>query len=177
MTRPEKMPSRHAVRRRLAAFCILHSAFFILPSCSALRDTLDFDSDDAADMTPHPRRAEETPSLIGPASVRVHPGKFPVVQFGAKDWKLTPAESAKVRSVARWMAGNPERVLVAAGARAESPEYARQLSDLRAQTVRRALVSAGVPDERILTVSFGEDAPPSTGGGASFSIIGTGDSR
>lgn len=127
-------------------------------------------------MEPHPRRSE-TPSLIGPGSVRVHPGQFPAVQFGDDDWKLTPPETAKVRGVAQWMAGNPQRVLLAAGARAESPEYARQLSDLRAQTVRRALVSAGVPDERILTVSFGEDAPASTGTGVSFSIIGTADAR
>lgn len=176
MTTPEEMPSRQSRRSRLTAFFILHSAFFIFPSCSSLRDTLDFDSDDASGMTPHPRRAE-MPSLIGPEAVRVHPGKFPVVQFGPDDWRLAPSENTKVRSVAQWMTGHPERILIAAGARAESPEYARQLSDLRAQTVRRALVSAGVPDERILTVSFGEDAPPSTGTGVSFSIIGTGDSR
>jgi outer membrane protein OmpA-like peptidoglycan-associated protein len=167
MTSPAKLPSSPAHRFRRSAFFIFHFSFFILPSCSMLRGPLDPDSDDSADMQPHPRRTE-TPSLIGPDSVRVRSGKFPVVQFAGDDWKLPSGEAAKVRSVAQWLTGNPERVLIAAGARAESPEYARQLSDLRAQTVRRALIAAGVPEERILTVSFGEDAPPSTGNGVSF---------
>jgi len=174
MTRPADTSS-HPGHRRAAAICLLLAALVSLPSCSSLRDSLDFDSDEAVDMTPHPRRAQ-TPSLIGPDSVRVQPGKFPVVQFGDDDWRLAPSESAKVRVAAQWMAANPGRMLLAAGAHAESPEYARQLSDLRAQTVRRALVSAGVPDDRILTVSFGEDAPSSTGTGVSFSIIRDGDS-
>jgi outer membrane protein OmpA-like peptidoglycan-associated protein len=170
ITRPGAVRCRRVTR---VLFCV---AGFLLPSCAALNGPLDFDSDESGDMQQHPRRTE-MPSLMGPDKMRVQPGKFPVVQFAGSGWKLAPAETAKIRGVARWMTGNPERVLVAAGARAESPEYARQLSDLRAQTVRRALVSAGVPDEKILTVSFGEDAPPATGQGVSFSIVRTGESR
>jgi len=77
--------------------------------------------------------------------------------------------------VARWLMGNPERVLIAAGARALSPEYARQVSDQRARNVRKALISAGVPASKIQTVSFGEDAAAITGGGVSFALIGTGE--
>ena len=159
-------------RRRPVLWLLAGAACCLVPSCAMLRGGEE-DQDDAIEMTQQPRRAE-MPSLT---SGRVHPGKFPVVQFGGDDWKLSSSEMEKVRTVARWMAGNPERVLLAAGARAESPEYARQLSDLRAQTVRHALMDAGVPEERILTVCFGEDAPASTGNGVSFSIIGTSEPR
>jgi outer membrane protein OmpA-like peptidoglycan-associated protein len=81
----------------------------------------------------------------------------------------------KVNAAAKWFAGHPERVLISAGAQSLSPEYSRQLSDLRAQTVRKALISAGVPETKILTVSFGEDAPASTAGGVAFSIVTTGE--
>jgi len=41
--------------------------------------------------------------------------------------------------------------------------------------VRKALVTAGVPETKILTVSFGEDAPATTGEGVAFSIVTTGE--
>ncbi len=148
---------------------------FVLGGCGAFRSPLQDDTDDAMEMQPHPRRAE-TPSLFGPGSERIMAGKFPVIRFdgGAE---ISSSENAKLKSVARWLTGNPERVLIAAGAHAASPEYARQLSDQRAQNVRKALVSAGVPASKIQTVSFGEDAPAITGGGVSFSLIGTGENR
>ena len=173
MTTPDPATRRHGRQngRGLPAWLVPLALCALIPSCAMLRGEGE-DADDAVEMTPQPRRAE-TPSLMGPASGRVQPGRFPVVQFDGDDWKLGNAEMEKVRTVARWMAGNPERVLLAAGARAESPEYSRQLSDLRAQSVRRALIDSGVPEERILTVCFGEDAPAGTGNGVSFSIIGT----
>jgi len=152
-------------RRVLAAGFLL----LLLPACSVLQGPLDDDTDDFGDMEPHPWRTE-MPSLVGPDSSRVRSARFPVVKFEGDSWKLPPGEHDKIRSVAGWLTGNPERVLLVAGARAESPEYSRQLSDLRAQTVRKALLSAGVPESKILTVSFGEDAPGATDG-VSFSLI------
>lgn len=163
---------RHSDFVRVLASGLLIS----LPSCSMFGGAGDPDADDARDMQPQPRRTE-MPSLYGPGSERVRAGSFPGIKFGDDDWRLSPAETEKVHTVARWLMGNPERMLVAAGAHAESPEYARQLSDLRAQTVRRALIAAGVGEEKIVTVSFGEDAPAATGEGVSFSIIGTGATR
>jgi len=159
-----------ALRRRLlsAAACGL-----LLSGCSMLKGPLDFDSDDTADMQPHPRRGE-MPSLIGPGSTRVRQGQFPSIHFPAEGWQLAPGEQQKVRTVARWFTGNPERVLLVAGARSASPEYARQLSDLRARAVSKSLISNGVPEEKILTVSFGEDAPAAAADGVAFSLIGTG---
>ena len=154
---------------------LLFMAPLILAGCAIFRGPLEDDTDDAVDMQPHPRRAE-TPSLFGPGSERIQAGKFPVIRFdgGAE---IPSSENAKVQSVARWLMGNPERVLIAAGAGGASPEYARQLSDQRAQNVRKALVSAGVPASKVQTVSFGADAPAITGGGVSFSLIGTGEKR
>lgn len=148
----------------------------MLSGCAALRGPLEDDTDDAVDMQEHPRRAE-TPSLFGPGSERIMAGKFPVIRFVGGGAVIPASENAKIQSVARWLTGNPERVLIAAGAKGLSPEYARQLSDQRAQSVRKALVSAGVPASKIQTVSFGEDAPAITGGGVSFSLIGTGEKR
>ncbi len=159
------------MRRRLAQF----SAFaLLLPGCTALRSPLDDDTDDAVDMLEHPRRAE-TPSLFGPGSERLMAGKFPVVHFNDGGTEIPASEKRKIQTVSRWLTGNPERVLIAAGARAQSPEYARQISDERARNVRNALISAGVPASKIQTVSFGEDAAAITGGGVSFALIGTGE--
>ena len=142
--------------------------------CSVFHGPLDDDTDDALDMQTHPRRAE-TPSLSGPGSERVTSAKLPVIRFAPEGWRILASEEPKIGTVSRWLMGHPERVLITAGARAASPEYARQLSDLRAQTVRKALIAAGVPASKILTVSFGEDAPATTGSGVAFSIIGTGE--
>ena len=154
---------------------VLSTAALVLSGCAALRGPLSDDTDDAVDMLEHPRRAE-TPSLFGPGSERIMAGTFPVIRFD-DGTKIPASENGKVQSVARWLMGNPERVLIASGAKAASPEYARQLSDQRAQSVRKALISAGVPASKIQTVSFGEDAPGITGGGVSFSLIGTGEKR
>lgn len=154
---------------------LISIAGLMLTGCAVFRGPLDDDTDDAVEMQPHPRRAE-TPSLFGPGSERIMAGKFPVIRFDGGS-KIPASENGKVQSVARWLMGNPERVLIAAGAEAAPPEYARQLSDQRAQNVRKALVSAGVPASKIQTVSFGEDAPSITGGGVSFSLIGTGEKQ
>lgn len=168
---PPSARQRNASSFLLRASSLL--ALILLPACSVFNGPLDFDSDDTADMQPHPRRGE-MPSLIGPGSTRVRQGQFPVIHFAAESWRLTSAEEQKIRTVARWLTGNPERVLVVAGAKSGSPEYARQLSDLRAQAVRKTLISHSVPEEKILTVSFGEDAPASAADSVAFSLIGTG---
>jgi outer membrane protein OmpA-like peptidoglycan-associated protein len=161
--------SRLLIHRLLSA-----AAVVLVSGCSVLHGPLNDESDDVLTMQPHPRRAE-MPSLLGPGSERIQSSRFPVIRFAAESWRISASEEPKIRTVARWLTGHPERVLLSAGARAATPEFARQLSDLRAQTVRRALVEAGAPASKILTVSFGEDAPEFTGSGVAFSLIGTGE--
>jgi len=146
----------------------------LVSGCTMFRGSPDDFTDDAMEMQPNPRRSE-TPSLLGPGSERITTGTLPVIRFAPESWRIMVSEEPKILTVAHWFTGHPERVLVTAGAHAATPEYARQLSDLRSQTVRRALIAAGVPASKILTVSFGEDAPAITQGGVAFSVIGTGE--
>ncbi len=150
------------------------AAAILLAGCGLLKGPLGDESDDLSGTQTQPMR-QETPSLLGPGSERVQSGNFPVIHFDGDNWKVPASEQSKVKSIAKWFAGHPERVLISAGAQSLSPEYSRQLSDLRAQTVRKALIAAGVPETRILTVSFGEDSPAVTGGGVAFSIVRTGE--
>jgi outer membrane protein OmpA-like peptidoglycan-associated protein len=160
----------------------IHRFLLLLPLAAALTgcsvfqgDLGDEEYDDAQDMLEHPRRTE-IPSPFGPGSERLRGGQFPPVKFSGSSWQIPPAEQVKLKSTAKWLKGNPHRVLLTAGATsAESPEYARQLSDLRAQAVRQALIGDGVPAERILTASYGEDVPSITGDGVAFSLIRTGE--
>ena len=106
---------------------------------------------------------ESPPPRSAVSSLAGETGKFPPVRFDNDNWNVPAQEHAKIVQVAKWLKDHPGRVLVSAGARTVSAEYSRQVSDLRARTVSDALISAGVPEERILTVGYGEDAPGSVG--------------
>lgn len=155
---------------------ILALSALALTGCKSTSASLEDDSDDAIEMQTHPRRTE-MPSLFDTSSNRLKSGRFPVIKFSGDSWDLERDEAAKVKSVAAYLRGNPERVVIAAGAAALTGEYARLVSDMRAQSVRTALIDDGVPASKIISVSFGDDAPAVTGGGVSFSLIGTGESK
>lgn len=155
-------------------FPLIAAAALLTGGCSLFHGPLDDEVDDATEMEPHPRRTE-LPPLVGSGNERIIPSKFPVIRFAGDGWEIPSAERAKIKSVAKWFMGHPERVLISAGAQVSPPEYARQISDQRAQSVRGELIDAGVPASKILTVAYGEDAPPFTGKGVSFSAIATGE--
>lgn len=160
---------------KFAHFHLLLSAAGLLTGCSVFQGAPGDETDDSAEMLEHPRRTE-IPSLFGPGSERLRGGQFPPVKFSGNEWQISKEEMAKLRTAARWLKGNPHRVLLTAGASgAESAEYARQLSDLRAQSVRQALIGEGVPAERILTASYGADIPSISADGVSFAVIRTGE--
>jgi outer membrane protein OmpA-like peptidoglycan-associated protein len=147
----------------------------LLSGCGMFKDGDGEDYDDAQEMQEHPRRAELLPSIFGPGRERLSSGKFPPVRFEGSSWDIPRAELAKVKGVARWLLGNPHRMLLTAGAEAGSPEYSRQLSDLRAQSVKQSLMDSGVPGARLLTAGFGEDMPGVPENGVAFSVIRTGE--
>ena len=160
---------------KFAHLHLLLPAAALLTGCSVFQGDLGDDSDDTAEMLEHPRRTEIT-SLFGPGSERLRGCQFPPVNFSGNEWQISKEEMAKLKTAARWLKGNPHRVLLTAGASAaESAEYARQLSDQRAQSVRQALIIEGVPAERILTASYGADIPSVSAEGVSFAIIRTGE--
>jgi outer membrane protein OmpA-like peptidoglycan-associated protein len=156
-------------------YLLLPATALLLAGCGALRGSLGDESDEESGKGQPQRPESPAFSLLGQGSERLKTGQFPVIHFDGDNWRIPPSELSKVAAVARWFAGHPERVLISAGAQSLSPEYSRQLSDLRAQTVRKALIAAGVPETKILTASFGEDAPSFTGEGVAFSIITTGE--
>lgn len=153
----------------------LLSAAALLTGCSLFQGDMGDEADDTVEMLEHPRR-REIPSLFGPGSERLRGGHFPPVKFSGNGWQISKEETVKLKTTARWLKGNPHRVLLTAGASgSESAEYARQLSDLRAQSVRQTLIGEGVAAERILTASYGADIPSVSFEGVSFAIIRTGE--
>jgi peptidoglycan-associated lipoprotein len=73
---------------------------------------------------------------------------------------VSPAEQAKVRAVASALRSSGESVIVAGFTDERgTQEYNRQLGEKRAQAVRSSLISSGLSDSKIQTVSFGAEMP------------------
>ena len=136
------------------------------------KEPIPLPDDDAQEMDGTPRRID-SPSLSGPQADRVRTGALPVIRFAKDSANLTKTEASRVREVAQWLKGHPERIVVAGGARTGSLEYSRQLGELRALTVRDLLVDRGVPAARMITVSYGEDGPVSVDG-VMFGVVSVG---
>ena len=136
------------------------------------KETIPLPEDDSEAMDGTPRRID-SPSLSGPDSDRVRTGALPVIRFAKDSATLTKSEMARVREVAQWLKGHPERVVIAGGARTGALEYSRQLGELRALTVRDLLIDRGVPAARMVTVSYGEDGPVSVDG-VTFGVVSIG---
>lgn len=135
--------------------------------CSLFKGSPDGESGDGGDLPSRP----EAPARVATGDSTLKEGKFPVIRFESDNWKLPAPEQAKVIVAAKWLKGNAERVLVSSGAQSLSQEYSRQVSDLRAHTVKEVLISGGVAATRILTVSYGEDAPASIGDGVTLTLL------
>lgn len=85
---------------------------------------------------------------------------FPAVQFGFDQYEIANSELAKVQRVAEYLRSDPSRLIVAGHTDSVgTPDYNRNLGELRAQAVRAALVRFGIDPGRIQTVSYGEDYP------------------
>ncbi len=84
-----------------------------------------------------------------------------IVYFAYDRAEVAATERPKIERLAEYLLGNPGTGVVIEGHCDErgSDEYNRALSDRRALSVRSYLSSLGVGDERMQTVSFGEDKP------------------
>lgn len=95
-------------------------------------------------------------------------GQFSPIYFGYDSIEVAPAEQPKIAQVATAMKGTPGDLIVAGFTDDRgTEEYNRGLGERRAQSVRQALIDAGVPAGRIQTVSFGEEMPADSSGGES----------
>lgn len=106
--------------------------------------------------TPLPERSEGT-SFLSP---NIDRKRFAPVHFGFDSYEVSPSEQSKVSAVAGALRGSSDSVIVAGFTDERgTAEYNRGLGERRAQAVRQALISSGLPNGRIQTVSFGAEMP------------------
>ena len=81
-----------------------------------------------------------------------------VVYFDAATDTLAPESAERIKQIRAQLArrAQPEIALVGHADRVDTPGYSDELSLRRAAAVKRLLVAAGIPDERIVTVARGE---------------------
>ena len=86
---------------------------------------------------------------------------FGDVLFDLDKAELKPAGMRGIQKLAEFLNENPERKVVVEGYTDStgSDSYTQQLSERRAQSVRRALTHAGVDPQRIQAVGYGEQYP------------------
>lgn len=86
---------------------------------------------------------------------------FGDVLFDLNKAELKPAAQNNIRQLAEFLRENPSRKVLIEGFTDStgSAAYNLQLSELRAQSVKRALVREGVDFNRISTIGFGKEYP------------------
>ena len=93
---------------------------------------------------------------------------FPTIYFGYDSNALAPSETAKLDKVAQYI-NKYDLYLIIEGHcdQRGTEEYNRALGERRANAIRAYLVKRGVADNKIKTVSYGEDKPAVSGTGES----------
>ncbi len=83
------------------------------------------------------------------------------VLFAVDQSTLTPIAEVTLRGQAQWLMSNPEYTALIEGHADEqgTREYNLALGARRASAVRDFLVSQGVPDGRLRTISYGKERP------------------
>ena len=95
-------------------------------------------------------------------------GQFAPVYFAYDSFEVSGAEQSKVQQVATAMKASSKKVIVAGFTDDRgTEEYNRGLGERRALAVRQALIGAGIPADRVQTVSFGKEMPADSGSGES----------
>ncbi|MDB6133598.1 MAG: Peptidoglycan-associated protein [Verrucomicrobiales bacterium] len=138
--------------------------------CGFFKDPSEEGGEDSVLMNGTPRRAE-LPAYNGS---RVQRGKMPGIEFSDTAWEVSITEKEKIKAVATYLKVNAERVILAGGASVPNAEYARQLGQQRALSVKNALMREGIPGTKIITVSFGTDLPGPGGDRVEFGFVHTG---
>jgi len=92
---------------------------------------------------------------------------MPVIYFKYDEDALVPSEREKLDRIAAYMSDKPTLGLVIEGHcdQRGTEEYNRALGERRANAIRAYLVTKGVADGKIKTVSYGEDKPAAQGSG------------
>ena len=92
---------------------------------------------------------------------------FPVIYFAYDSDVLVPSETANLDKIATYLGNHQQLGLVIEGHcdNRGTDEYNRALGERRANAIRAYLAGRGVADNRMKTMSFGEDKPAVEGSG------------
>ncbi len=95
---------------------------------------------------------------------------LPVIYFGYDTDTLAPSEQAKLDVVCAFMQEHGDLGMILEGHcdQRGTEEYNRGLGQRRADSIRNYLVSRGISDARLKTISFGKDKPLVDGSGESI---------
>ncbi|MEM4247701.1 MAG: OmpA family protein [Candidatus Nanoarchaeia archaeon] len=86
---------------------------------------------------------------------------LPTVYFAYDQSTIGTSEFPKIEKAAEHLKSNPDHCLIIEGHCDErgSLEYNRALGERRAIAIKDALLSMGIPDNRMKTISYGEEKP------------------
>ena len=114
--------------------------------------------------SPLPDRQEGVSFL----SDNVDRNRFSPVYFAYDSCAVGAGERSKIEEVANFLqSGSSSIILAGFTDERGTPEYNRGLGELRAQSVRQALINSGASGSKIQTVSFGAEMPADPGSGES----------
>ena len=104
--------------------------------------------------------------LADPSGNRLN---MPIIYFAYDSDLLVPSETANLDRIAAYMSDKPTLGLLIEGHcdQRGTEEYNRALGERRANAIRAYLAGKGIPDERMKTISYGEDKPAVQGSGES----------
>ena len=104
--------------------------------------------------------------LADPSGNRLN---MPIIYFAYDSDLLVPSETANLDRIAAYMSDKPTLGLLIEGHcdQRGTEEYNRALGERRANAIRAYLASKGIPHERMMTISYGEDKPAVQGSGES----------
>lgn len=86
----------------------------------------------------------------------------PALEFRDNSFSLNGSHKKTISKLAQDWSSNKPRYLIAGYTQPDLPEdYARSLSERRAQAVRQVMIESGVEASHLQTVGFGHDSAPS----------------
>ncbi len=102
---------------------------------------------------------DEKVSFFGPGRDRLDRKTLEPVYFAPGSWRIPDGERDKLDRAAAALGESRRAILGGFDDTVAPEEYSRVLSEARAQTVREALVTRGVPAAHLQTVGFGQAHP------------------
>ena len=103
--------------------------------------------------------------LPGSQSALVAAAGSDTIYFGTDQSDISADAQATLRAQAKWLIANPNVRASVEGHADErgTREYNQALGEKRAQAAKQYLMAQGVPENRLLTISWGKERPVATG--------------